>query len=407
MSVVKHVLRLPLLLIWNLTACVTSASASASASDWGLSGYLKSYGVVQESVLLNGADIAPAQAQLQNSVRLMLSSQTENGHDVEIHYETQPVFHSEKSALSGNVYISKKEHYRIDDLPETVLSDDDLSTYQNLDRLNIQYHLQDGDLTIGRQALAFGSARMVNPSDVFIPYDLQALNTEYRFGIDAIRYQHYVTDFVYVDAGLIAGRNMNSENNAAFMRTHYSVNGHDLDFMIIQQQNSYLFSAGLQRAIGELGSWLETAYLDSRLGSYWRTSLGIEYAFNEHVFTMIEYHYNGAGSSDAHAYLVNAQTEPYDRFGVYLLGKHYLMPSLSVTAGPLVTVGASVVWNVADDSSLLSVTAEKSWSENQYSQFGMSQGLGNELSGTADALLMESEFGGAPLMIYASYGVYF
>ena len=67
-------------------------------------------------------------------------------------------------------------------------------TYQNLDRLNIQFQFDDSDLTIGRQSIDLGSARMIKPTDIFLPFNLQTLNTEYRIGVDAFRYQRHLSE---------------------------------------------------------------------------------------------------------------------------------------------------------------------------------------------------------------------
>lgn len=99
--------------------------------------------------------------------------------------------------------------------------------------------------------------------------------------------------------------------------------------------------------------------------------------------------------------------------GVTVLGRHYLIPSVSVTVSPLLTVTGSLTTNIEDASSLLQVASEVIWSENQYSQFGAYKGIGK---GMGEGMSREapnaqaglgSEFGATPLMLYVSYAVYF
>jgi len=95
--------------------------------------------------------------------------------------------------------------------------------------------------------------------------------------------------------------------------------------------------------------------------------------------------------------------------GVTVLGRHYLMPSVSVTVSPLLTVTGSLTTNIEDASSLLQVASEVSWSENQYSQFGAYKGMGEGMSREAPNAQagLGSEFSATPLMLYVSYAVYF
>ena len=394
---------------------ILSLPCVSHGADWAVSGYGKSYFVFQDDVSVGGYQVQQEQIQLQNAVRLMISAHTQGGHDFELHYEVQPTFSVNKnrasSGLSPQAALTSSS-YRLDDLSSEVDQSDHSQIFQNLDRLNIQIHLEHGDLTLGRQAIAFGSARMVNPMDLFVPYALQTLNTEYRVGIDGIRYQHYLSDFALLDMGVIIGKDSKPEGSAAFIRSQTSIEGNDIEMMMIQLDQAQLFAAGLQRSLGDFGAWIETAYLNTSQSSsdqkrYWRTSLGIDYAVNEDVFMMLELHHNGAGTDQAKHYLSKTQNAAYEQYGVYLLGKEYVMPSFTVTINPLLTIASSLVYNLDDQSSLLNLVAETSWSENQYSQFGLYQGFGKDLGLSNSVPEIQSEYGASPLIVYASFGVYF
>ena len=75
------------------------------------------------------------------------------------------------------------EKYRIIDLPDNITEYDIGGIGENLDRLVFQIRLPFADMTIGRQALSFGSARFFNPTDVFSPFSYQDLNKEEKFGV--------------------------------------------------------------------------------------------------------------------------------------------------------------------------------------------------------------------------------
>jgi len=374
-----------------------------------------------------------------------LSSDTGN---FEVHYEVQPLYFSNSDmaayytddslgAINGTISPATNQ-YRFKDL-DAVLTDvgNHGVVLQNLDRFNYQYSNQYGDLTIGRQVLSFGSSRFINPTDIFIPFAIQTLNQEYRVGIDAIRYKADVGDFAVVDMGLVIGEDGKKQNSAAFLRGKNSVKGNDIEAIAIILDDAWLLGAGLERSIGDFGFWFETAYMDWQQTSvdenqtqkgnsnnvqpsattmpytdnYWRTSIGSDYALNEDIIVMIEYHYNGAGSKSAKDYSKLATQAPYQKAGVYLYGQHYLIPAVTWLASPLLFVSASAFYNVSDSSVFFTLTGETSWSDNLYSDFGVYLSHGEPImyQGKNDSIdyVFGSEFGAYPLSVYASLRYYF
>lgn len=416
------------------------------AEDFSFSGYVKSYALAQDRITIEAVeDNAPAHSisgnfQSQNALRLMTSYLSSDVGNIEVHYEVQPLYFSNAdmalyytddsfSAVGGTISTASNQ-YRFKDL-DSVLTDvgNHGVVLQNLDRFNYQYSNQYGDLTIGRQVVSFGSSRFINPTDIFIPFAIQTLNQEYRVGIDAIRYKADIGDFAVLDAGVVIGEDGKKENSAAFIRGKNSIQGNDIEAIAIMLDEAWLLGFGLERAIGDFGFWFETAYMnwqqdakeqnnaiqDNRIAAYtdnyWRTSVGSDYALNEDIIVMIEYHYNGAGSDNEDNYTELAKQAPYQKAGVYLYGEHYLIPAVTWLVSPLASVSASAFYNVSDGSVFLSLTNETSWSDNLYSDFGVYLSHGKPMVyQTIDQEInyrLGSEFGAYPLTLYGSLRYYF
>ncbi len=81
--------------------------------------------------------------------------------------------------------------------------------FQNLDRLYLGLKADDFDLYIGRQAIAWGSARVINPTDVLVPYKFEELDTEERIGVDALRVRIPLGSLSEFDAGAVFGEDFN------------------------------------------------------------------------------------------------------------------------------------------------------------------------------------------------------
>ena len=442
-------------LSWALTGLLLFCSHLVFADEFNVSGYVKSYALLEKSIdimvnnNINGANSynvdsintvaninnekINSNVQSQNALRLMAAYLSKDYGNFELHYEIQPIYQHSNTSITTQLNDETKQEnktnstlavatnrYRVKDI-DTVLahSGQHVKALQNLDRFNYQYNHQQGDLTLGRQVISFGSARFINPSDIFIPFGIQTLNQEYRVGIDAIRYQYYLNDVTMIDMGVVVGRDAKKANSAIFLRNKLSMNGSDIETIFIQLDNAWLAGAGVERALGDFGFWFETAYMNrQKTNNYWRTSIGADYAVNNNIVLMLEYHYNGAGHHNPSHYNTNDDNYNTDdngsanqESGVFLLGKNYLIPAISWLVTPLISINANAFININDHSTFINLSSEVSWSDNLYSDFGLYLSTGNDnltlQTNITPPLNMASEFGAYPLSFYASLRYYF
>lgn len=390
----------------GVTAFILGLSSIASA-EVNVTGYVKSFAVAQDEIS-NPVFSADKLYQSQNSARIMLEGFS--GRTIwQVHYEASPVFVSNQLNTGLPTFNVVGDNYRLTDL-DTTLSHDDTDKnqiYQNLDRFNVQVQLDAGDLTIGRQAISFGSARIINPTDVFLPFDVRTFNTEYRNGVDAVRFQRPFGDLGEIDIGLVLGDGADRETSAAFLQVRTNRNGKDYHFALIEYAEQTLVGLGLQSALGNFGFWMEAAYVSGE-DDYTRFSTGLDYSFSENTFGQIEYHYNGAGSDNSRDYLNNLDTVAYQRGGVFLLGEEYLMPNFSVLLSPLWSVSFLAIYNLSDKSAFASVSGEYNIAENFYMDFGYYHFIGDDLALSPNGKpQLQSEYGPNPNTLYTSIRYYF
>ncbi len=226
-------------------------------------------------------------------------------------------------------------------------------------------------------------------------------------GVDAIRFQAPIGELGEFDFGLVIGEDGKAENSAAFLQLKGNVRGKDLQFTFTRFAEQTLVGAGIQTALGDFGFWLEHANVNGDF-NYWRTSVGLDYAFTENSFAMIEYHHNGAGSDEPEEYLALLTTLPFQRGGIFMLGEDYLMPSFTLQLSPLWALTTQAIYNLGDDSAFISLSAEYNVMGDLYMDFGFYHFLGDELTVVAPGIpLLRSEYGTNPDTIYASLRFYF
>ena len=310
--------------------------------------------------------------------------------------------------------------YRVADLDSTIYPGKNDSTgsfgiFQNLDRAAIAYSADFGDITIGRQAIAWGSARVVNPTDVVAPYAYNQLDTEDRIGVDAIRVQIPIGVLGEFDTGYVFGGNLAFEKSAFFLRSQLNAVETDFSISLLGFREHLMTGFDIARGIGGAGFWLEAAYVyanafdseNPNAENYLRASIGLDYSFGGVAYGFMEYHFSDAGSREPEDYLDNLNRPAYTDGTVYLMGRHYLVPGLTFQVTPLISLSGVVLSNIADPSVFPSLQVEYNFAQDIYLSAGGFIGIGKRPETEDEETQFRSEFGGYPTLFFSSFRIYF
>ena len=311
-------------------------------------------------------------------------------------------------------------HYRAVDFHATLYPDKNdpdgsFGLFQNLDRASVAYGADFGDITIGRQAIAWGSARVVNPTDVIAPYAYSQLDTEDRIGVDAIRIQIPIGVLGEFDTGYVFGENFAFEKSAFFLRSQLNAVETDFSISLLGFHEHLMAGFDIARGIAGAGFWLEAAYVyanafdseNPHAENYLRASIGLDYSFGGRAYGFIEYHFSGAGAQEPEDYLDNLDRPAYTDGAVYLMGRHYLVPGLTFQITPLISLSGVVLSNVADPSVFPSLQVEYNFAQDIYLSAGGFIGIGKRPETEDDETQFKSEFGGYPTLFFSSFRIYF
>ncbi len=286
---------------------------------------------------------------------------------------------------------------------------------QNLDRARVTLSVLEIDISLGRQPLAWGSARVLNPTDILAPFTFDALDTEDRPGVDAVRLRIPLGMMSELDAGGVFGDDFDLSESALFLRAKGYALETDLALLLIDFRENLMVGCDLTRYIGGAASWLEAAYVlpnafandAQEENSYLNLSLGADFSLWGTTYLFLEYHYNGAGVGDAAHYFENLDRTAYSEGSVYLMGRHYLIPGISWQITPLLTLNSTALCNLNDPSVLISLSSEYNIAEDIYLAAGAFIGIGRSASIDGDSPQPRSEFGVTSDIYYSSFRIYF
>ena len=309
--------------------------------------------------------------------------------------------------------------YRVADLDSPIYPREDspvgsVGIDHNLDRASVQFSTDFADFSIGRDAIAWGSARIVNPTDIIAPYTYDQLDTEDRVGVDVVRVRIPVGVMGEVDAGYIFGNAFDFDKSSLFLRTQLNAEETDFSVLLLEFQRDLLIGLDVARGIGGAGFWSETAYVcvtpfddvPDTSENYLRASIGLEYSFGGETYAFIEYHFNDAGAKRPENYLTNLKGSAYTRGGVYLLGRHYLAPGITHQLTPLISISGQLLFNLYDPSTFIAPQIAYNIAEDIHLSVGGFISVGKRRK-NGEAPEFQSEFGSYPNLFFSSFRVYF
>lgn len=398
------------------------AAAPAAASDFHFKGHLKTYLYSLEPAGIRNYPLAQPDgpyAAAENKFRLKSYWDGGGGLKAEAAYEL--VFTAKKGELAAARPVSAGYDWRVSD-PDPFLAPAQggctasSALLQNLDRLFVTWSPAAFDLYAGRQPLAFGAARSVNPTDVLAPYPFGTIDTEERRGVDALRLKVPSGEMGEFDAGWLPGEEWSPDSGAGFLRGKGVFGDTDVTLLAASFRGNLLAGADLERRLGGAMLRAEAAqvwagtFRDRTAGDdFFRLTAGAEYNFPLLGGTdaWLEYHFNGAGAAKPAAYAALAGRAAYREAGAYLTGRHYLAAGAGAQLSALVSAGASLLVNLRDRSFYALPSLEWNAAENLYLSAGALLPSGPRARFDGAAAAPASEFGLYDRAFYTSLRKYF
>lgn len=351
------------------------------------SGNFKSYPIIEDLPQLK-----EVQEVWQNSLKIQSQNSFSNNVKSEIAYEITATYERPIPR------IDLSENYRLTDL-NTFVHDPtyDFQYYgtlvtQNLNRINFSYSTNFADFTIGRQPIAFGSAKSINPTDVISPFNLNAIDKEDRTGVDAIVMKMPVNQSILIEFGTVAGKKFDSKTSAFYIRPKVTFEKNEFNVMAMKFKKRDLFGFDFQRPIYDAGSWLEAAYInepETNIKNFTRVTTGIDYKFKNTLYLSGEYHYNGAGSN-----IGISNNEDF----IFLRHYHYAIISSTFEITALLITTLQTYFSFHDKSDYTLLKFDYNYSDNLYFSIGNYLGIGNDKN---------TEFGAMGKVYYTAVRYYF
>ena len=413
-----------------VAALIFFAGPAGAVDRVSFRGYIKNFSILlippaslQEGTAVDEPDLGA----VNNRLRLEMEYRPATRISVDFAYDVSPRIQDkrlfEQGFLSPGLTLPE---YRLTDFRDVLYPGpgeipESFALYHNLDRLSVTVRTSRADIILGRQAVAWGSARVINPTDIIAPFSFNELDKEERQGVDAVRVRIPLGTMDELDLGVVAGRKFVPGKSAFFIRGKTYQLKTDISGLLIAFRNHLLLGLDLARSLGGAGIWVEAAWVipeafregrQEKDEGYVRFSSGLDYSLSGTTYGFIEYHFSSAGSGRPEDYISLFGTSSYRDAAVYLLGRHYLNLGATAQVSPLILFTGLVIFNLNDGSAVLAPQLEYNIAENIYLSAGGYIGFGKKPeilppAAGSTPLLWRSEFGSYPDLLFTSFRVYF
>lgn len=390
-----------------LEICILLTALSANAS-YNFNGYSIGQGKVNSPILKsNTHELGFIAVENINRFNIMFDASTNT--TIELGLEINQVFQKIDDPLQSRKFDNTSSAYRVDDLNKKFIKSDsgNKSWYglKQLDRLSWSQSINAYDLIIGRQQISFGSAKLVNPTDLFSPFNLVEINKEERNGVDAIRLRKSLGANSEFDVGMVIGQSGRSEDNAVYFRMVLPISKAEVKPLFTNYKDAWGFGVDILYPILGANFYLEALSTHPQKGSsYLRGTTGYEYQWTDEFYSVMEYHFNGAGQTQPSLYDSSGTSFAISKGGSFLFARHYVNFLFSWQASPLHSIGLTNFYNLNDDSFLFSPSWDWSLSDESTLTTGIFLGVGNKSN---FLLLPKSEFGLYGKSIFTKYKYFY
>lgn len=298
---------------------------------------------------------------------------------------------------SGLVSIPDYNGNRALDLTGTWGEGNAVSAQMQVDRLSLSGRSDHLEWAVGRQAIGFGRILLVSPLDIIAPFAPDAIDTEIRPGVDAIKVQGYFGQTTEIGAYTVLGDRVS--DSSLLVSFSGNTEGTDILGMAGILRDRPMIGFGVAYDVGGLGLKFEAAGYAGKQVSHpggdphhFFTIAALEcwYRFSGGLTLTGEYLYNGAGVDHPADYVQALESAPIKEGMSFLLGQHYLLLAPSYEIHPLANLSGLVIWNLPDCSCLLRPTLDISLSDNVNLMIFWAWNLGEKPD---NRMLPRSEFG--------------
>jgi len=276
-------------------------------------------------------------------------------------------------------------------------------SFHRLDRAAVQWRPGDWSVTLGRQAVSWGSGIVFQPMDLFSPFSPTVVDRDYKSGEDLLLVDRLLPNGHDLQLLHVVRRDNKGHVTGDASSTGFKWHGYagDVEFegMLGRHYDEDVVGLSLRLPVGQAllrTDVIATSFESATGDKQWRVSgiVNADMTFmlgERNGYAFAEYFYNDWGVSSLPQNILDlpqALQERLARGEIFNLMREYVALGASIEWHPLVRQTLTVISNLHDGSSLLQMLVGYDPDDHQSLQLGWIEPLGRA----------GDEFGGVPVL---------
>ena len=262
------------------------------------------------------------------------------------------------------------------------------SSFHRIDRLALQWQKGDWGVTLGRQAVSWGSGIVFQPMDPFNPFSPTVVDRDYKAGDDLLLIDRLFENGSDLQLLHVVRRDefddIGSDVSSTAAKWHGYVGEVEVEIIAAQHFDEPWAGLTFRVPIGE--ALLRTDIVSSRLKSGgWQISglMNVDYSFtlaDHNAYLFAEYFHNDVGVNELPSNPALLPEDLLQRLGrgeVFNVMRDYTAFGGNIEWHPLVSQTATLITNLHDSSSLFQTNISYIPSDNTSVQFGWIEPFGH------------------------------
>ena len=227
------------------------------------------------------------------------------------------------------------------DLDKVSVDNDHLYLKHSIYRAYVKYYQPEFQAVVGKQSVDWGRLRFYSPLDVFDSVGALDLEQDERPGLDAVNLNFSPEAFAGVN--VVAAPGETDEESSGGVKLYKTISTYDaaiIAAMVHKDQIYGFLFDGYLKGAGFRGELTHTLKDDHR--TFFRAAVGLDYTFNDKLYALVEYFYNGGHDDNDTAVLTSSYRRAQE---VLSYNRHLSSLWLKYTLTPLWDLNQYVIYD--------------------------------------------------------------
>lgn len=325
---------------------------SLVAQEWETSGSLRNFAVASETLFEEDYFL------FIHRLRNQFLFRPDGGSEFRLELDNQGSWGSyldtrQKLLLDG---LQKENYFDLSLMP---IDEQYVQWRTRVHRLSYRLTEEDFDFSVGRQRIAWGTARIWSPGDLFNQVSPTAIEVGEIPGADSVHLAIRTDDDTQFElAGSIG---TDSEDTRWGVKAKRSISSYDVSLLVGQTGEQKVLGFDFTGYLGDAGLRGEAVWFSDDYRDYIQAVMSYEYVFPNSVSLLVEYLYNGGNLENFS--LSNLQS--YEKYSsITTVNKHFIGIRSGGQIDQLLSAGVVCILDLEGESSFLYPNLVYNWKQN-------------------------------------------